>query len=252
MPREKFLTPGPWLVRGEADFGAPRLTPDADSRHVYHNYSIAIDATRQLFNGAPGVVAAQIDALNLTRGTRVLHVGTGLGYYSALMGHVVGETGRVVAIEVDQDLAAQAQLNLASIASVDVRRGDATSLPVESFDAILVSAGVTHPQQAWLDALPAGGRMILPLTVTMPGMGTVGKGVTALLTKVRPEMFAARVLTMTVIYSGLGLRDDRLNTQLGQAMMRSHFPKFTSLRTDAHPPDASCWLHAGHFCLASS
>ena len=36
IPRERFLGPGPWTFRSEADFagGAPRQTPDADARHV--------------------------------------------------------------------------------------------------------------------------------------------------------------------------------------------------------------------------
>lgn len=121
LPREKFLRPGPWLVRGEADFGGARTTADSEAQHVYHNYSIAIDAPRQLFNGAPGIVAASIDALTLTRGNRVLHVGAGLGYYSGLMAHVVGERGRVVAVEVDAALASEARANLASLPWVDVR-----------------------------------------------------------------------------------------------------------------------------------
>ncbi len=38
---------------GEGDFGAgQRPTPEADPRHVYHNFSIAIDPARKLFNGA--------------------------------------------------------------------------------------------------------------------------------------------------------------------------------------------------------
>jgi len=98
-------------------------------------------------------VAAAIDALALTRGARVLHVGAGLGYYSALMAHVVGDSGRVLAIEVDDGLAADAGANLSSMPWVDVRCADSTVLPGELFDAILVSAGATHPQQAWLDAL---------------------------------------------------------------------------------------------------
>lgn len=51
VPREQFLPPGPWLVRSESDIHGPRQTEDADPRRVYHNYSIAIDAARQLFNG---------------------------------------------------------------------------------------------------------------------------------------------------------------------------------------------------------
>jgi protein-L-isoaspartate(D-aspartate) O-methyltransferase len=250
LPREKFLRPGPWLVRGEADFGGARTTADSETRHVYHNYSIAIDAARQLFNGAPGIVAASIDALTLARGNRVLHVGAGLGYYSGLMAHVVGEPGRVVAVEVDADLASEACTNLAALRWVDVRLGDATVLSGgESFDAILVSAGVTHPQRTWLDALAPGGRMILPLTATMPGMGPLSKGFTVLFTKTDREVFSARVLTMTAIYSGIGLRDDGLNTQLGHAMIRTPFPRISSLRIDTHSPSASCWLHSEGFCL---
>src|SRR4029434_6351093 len=63
VPRERFLRPGPWQVRGERDFGGARETSDADPRHVYQNTSIAIDSMRQLFNGAPSAVAPCIDAL---------------------------------------------------------------------------------------------------------------------------------------------------------------------------------------------
>lgn len=69
--------------------GVPRRTPDGDPRHVYHNLSIAIDPERQLFNGAPSLLALCIDRLAIRSGARVLHVGCGLGYYSALMAHCV-------------------------------------------------------------------------------------------------------------------------------------------------------------------
>jgi protein-L-isoaspartate(D-aspartate) O-methyltransferase len=253
LPREKFLRPGPWLVRGEADFGEARTTADAAAQHVYHNYSIVIDAARQLFNGAPGIVAASIDALTLVPGSRVLHVGAGLGYYSGLMAHVVGARGRVVAVEVDTALASEARANLAAVPWVDVRLGDGTELAGdESFDAILVSAGVTHPQRTWLDALALGGKMVLSLTATMPAMGPLGKGFSAVFTKTGNDTFSARVLAMTLIYSGLGLRNEGLNTQLGQAMTRTPFPRFSCLRTDAHLPSASCWLHSEDFCLGSN
>jgi len=66
----------------------------------------------------------------------------------------------------------------------------------ESFDAILVSAGVTHPQRTWLDALPLGGRMTLSLTATMPAMGPIGKGLSAAFTKTGNDAFSAHVLAM--------------------------------------------------------
>jgi protein-L-isoaspartate(D-aspartate) O-methyltransferase len=251
VPRERFLDPGPWLVRGEADvLTGARRTPDDDPRHVYHNYSIAIDPARQLFNGTPGLLASLIDKLKLTPGARVLHVGAGLGYYSALISHTVGASGRVVAIEVDPDLASRARSNLSSISWAEVRAGDGKGPFDERFDAILVNAGVTHPQESWLDALLPGGRLILPLTVTMPQMGTIGKGVTLLLTKGPDDAWPVTVLNMVAIYSGIGLRDDKLNEALGLALRQALFPSLRRLRRDPHEPAAQCWLHGSAFCLS--
>jgi protein-L-isoaspartate(D-aspartate) O-methyltransferase len=117
VPRERFLPPGPWTVVVEtaSAFGPgiqPRLTPDADPARVYHNIGVAIDPSRQLFNGHPGTIAPWIDALDLVAGRRVLHVGCGLGYYTAILAHVVGPAGRVVAYEADGGLASNAWTSL--------------------------------------------------------------------------------------------------------------------------------------------
>src|SRR5262245_34905852 len=110
VPREQFLRPGPWTVLADADFMAgtasrTRTTPDADPRRVYHNIVVAIDPSRQLFNGQPGTLTAWIDALALAPGARVLHVGSGLGYYTAILAQAAGSSGRVLAYEVDELLA---------------------------------------------------------------------------------------------------------------------------------------------------
>jgi protein-L-isoaspartate(D-aspartate) O-methyltransferase len=249
VPREQFLAPGPWLVKGEGDyFSGARPTPDADPQHVYHNYSIAIDPGRQLFNGTPAFVATLIDRLSLTSGARVLHVGAGLGYYSALLGRTVGPSGRVVAIEVDPDLASQARANLAFMPWIDVTTGDGKGPFSDRFDAILINAGVTHPQDAWLDSLLPGGRLVVPLTVAMAG--TIGKGVVIRVTKDADDCFPAALLTMVAIYSGIGLRDEALNAALGQAFRTNPFPPIRRLRRDAHDATSSCWLHGSTSCFS--
>jgi len=256
VPREQFLRPGPWTVLAETTLlpGAgvqTRLTPDADAARVYHNIVVAIEPSRQLFNGQPGTLGTWIDALNPAPGGRLLHVGCGLGYYTAVMAHCVGAAGRVVAFEVDEVLAAEARENLKADPRVEVRCGDASRPLEDSFDGILVNAGVTHPLDNWLDAVAPGGRMVLPLTATMAAMGPLGKGIVVLLTKQQDDEFAAQAIGFTMIYSAIGLRDPAVNEQLGKAMMGGpgRWQAIKRLRRDQHEAGDSCWLHGQTFCL---
>ena len=251
IPREMFLPPGPWAVVGERDAGrAPRQTPSGEPRFVYENVSVAIDPARQLFNGSPAFLAKMIDRLALRPGSRVLHVGAGLGYYSAVMGHVAGPSGSVVALEIDETLAAAARTNLSTMPWVHALCGDGVAVG-GPFDAILVNAGVTHPQDAWLDALAPEGRLILPLTVEMPAMSaTLGKGVMAMINRTTEGAFLAEILSFVAIYSAIGLRDHDIEARLGHALRRTSFPNLTRLRREAHESGPECWLHDGRCCLS--
>jgi protein-L-isoaspartate(D-aspartate) O-methyltransferase len=250
VPRERFLRPGPWTLISAADARLPpRRTPDADPRHVYDDASVAIDVDCQLFNGAPSFLVKMIDRLSLTAGHRVLHVGAGLGYYSAVMAHVVGPSGRVVAVEVDDSLAAEARDCLTGTPAVDVVQGDGTRVK-GPFDAILINAGVTHPDESWLDGLAVGGRLLLPLTISMPAMGArLGKGAMLLIARRAEDAWHPEVLSFVAIYSAIGLRDAAIEAELGQAMRRTSFPNLTALRRDAHDRSEACWLHTARFCL---
>jgi protein-L-isoaspartate(D-aspartate) O-methyltransferase len=274
VPRERFLAPGPWTVLSDGGesfmTGAgvrTRVTSDADPARVYHNIAVAIDPARQLFNGQPGTLGVWLDTLELARGGRVLHVGCGLGYYTAVIAECVGPAGRVVAYEVDAALAAEARRNLASWSWVDARHGDA-SAPLDGpsdgpFDAILVNAGVTHPLDSWLDALAPGGRMMLPLTTSMPAMGsTLGKGLVLLITNdagsppplvsAPRSAMSARVVTVVAVYSAVGVRDPGMNERVGKAMMAgpAQWQAVKRLRRDAHEPSSGCWVHGATCCVS--
>ena len=256
VPRETFLPTGPWDVLSGADYTPmavppPRKTVDADPRRVYHNIGIAIDPARRLFNGQPSMLASCIDSLALKSGARVLHIGAGLGYYTAIMGAVVGGTGTVIAIEVDPALAASARANVASMPWIEVRHGDGTAIGGGPFDAIFVNAGVTHPRDEWLDALAPGGRMMLPITCAMPQGDTIGKGWMMQVSEADGG-FAARACTVVAIYSAVGLRDESLNGALMDAMRKSPFPPVKRLRRDTHEPAASCWLHTPTVCFSAA
>jgi protein-L-isoaspartate(D-aspartate) O-methyltransferase len=266
VPREAYLRPGPWTVLSDADFvtGMPayRQTPDADPARVNHNIAVAIDPERQLFNGQPGTLAVWLDTLDLAPGSRVLHVGCGLGYYTAVMAHCAGARGRVLAIEADPQLALEARGNLSSMPWVEVRHGDAAQPFDERFDAIVVNAGVTHPLDGWLDALapadPAsgacGGRMILPLTATMAAMGPIGKGLVFVVTNDGSESaMSARVLSMVAIYSAVSIRDADLNDRAGASLRGgpAQWMAVKRLRRDDHEAAPSCWMHGRGVCFST-
>ena len=254
------MADGDFMMPGQAPLQArTRTTPDADPARIYHNITVAIDPSRILFNGQPGTLASWIDAVDLREGGSVLHVGSGTGYYTAIMAHCVGSRGRVVAFEVDEALAADAKRNLASMPWVDVRHGDASQPVTGSFHAIVVNAGVTHPLTWWLDALAPGGTMILPLTATMPAMGTIGKGMVLLVERLTTEDrglttdMPARALAMVAIYSAIGLRDEDMNARLGKALMTGpmQWMAIKKIRRDAHEPAPTCWLHGDGFCVTT-
>jgi protein-L-isoaspartate(D-aspartate) O-methyltransferase len=109
VPREQFLGPGPWQILSPGtDGSAYRTTTDNDPAHLYRDVLVAIDPSRRLNNGQPSYLASCIESLDLQQGERVLHVGCGVGYYTAIMADVVGPTGHVLGIEIDADLASRA------------------------------------------------------------------------------------------------------------------------------------------------
>src|SRR5712691_8747602 len=60
----------------------------------------------------PSMMATMLEQLGLRRGHRVLELGTGTGYNAALIAHIVGESGQVVTIDLDEDIVAEARRNL--------------------------------------------------------------------------------------------------------------------------------------------
>src|SRR5258707_9129982 len=166
VPRERFVGPGPWRIKSPMRMGPYWTTPDADPRHVYHDALIALDEARGINNGQPSLWAKLYDELRLSAGAHVVHVGAGVGYYSAILAEIVGRRGQVTAIEIDPNLAGRARDNLAAWPQAIVIVADGfTFRPERPADAIVVNAWVSHVSTTWLDMLAAeNGRLLVPLT----------------------------------------------------------------------------------------
>jgi protein-L-isoaspartate(D-aspartate) O-methyltransferase len=117
----------------------------------------------------PAIMAIMLEQLGLAPGQRILEIGAGTGYNAALLAHVVGETGAVVTIEIDEELAggARERLNAAGYSSVVVASGDgAAGWPAGSpYDRIIVTASARDLAPAWAGQLADGGLLLVPLSL---------------------------------------------------------------------------------------
>jgi len=246
VAREEFLGPGPWDVVVFGDGGRPsyRRTADADPARILHNVVVAIDPSRNLNNGQPSALASWIGLLDVAPGDSVLHVGAGVGYYTAILAEMVGPTGSVLGVEIDPGLASRAQANLGRWPNARIVAGDGGE-PRGTYDAILVNAGATLPRGEWLDALRPGGRLVVPLTVPVPG-GLHGAG---LMLRVRDG--AARLTVPVQIFDCAGARDPRDEPALKVALFGGRWQAVARLRRDPHLPEANCVVHGQACCLGS-
>ena len=124
VPREQFVGPPPLRILSPWDMSVYWTPPDPRPAAVYHNVLIAYDETRWLNNGLPSLWAFLLDKLKVGQGERALHLGTGMGYYTAILAELVGPKGEVLAVEIDETLAKAAHAALAPWPQVKMEQGD--------------------------------------------------------------------------------------------------------------------------------
>jgi len=150
-PRERFL---PRLARWRAAYDGP------------------ISIGRGQTNSQPRTVADMLRLLEVHEGDRVLDVGSGSGWSTALLAHLTGPAGEVLGVELEPELVAFGRANLARmqrpwarIEQADPRRlGRPDEAP---YDRILVSAEARELPQELVDQLTDRGRMVVPVFGTM-------------------------------------------------------------------------------------
>ncbi|MCZ7585611.1 MAG: protein-L-isoaspartate(D-aspartate) O-methyltransferase [Deltaproteobacteria bacterium] len=165
MVRRQLIARG---IRDERVLEAFELIP----RHLYVDASF-VDrayedaplpiADRQTIS-QPYIVAYMIEALGLDGREKVLEIGTGSGYQTAVLSHVAG---RVLSVERSPRLGRTAEKLLADQGchNVLIRIADGTHGWAEEspFDAIVVSAAAPEVPDPYLRQLAVGGRLVIPV-----------------------------------------------------------------------------------------
>jgi protein-L-isoaspartate(D-aspartate) O-methyltransferase len=237
-------------------------TPDDDPVFIYADNLVALAPGRHINNGQPSLHAALIANAGLRVGQRVVHVGAGTGYYTAILAHIVGATGRVVAYEIDAELAARARANLAPLAHVEVIHGDALTASFDAADLIYVSASVSRLPTSLVDRLSEGGRLLVPMTSRecfmafaggTPDPSKLGRAMRAsavFLITHSAGAFNVRWVCPAVFIPAEGAGDDASDAALTAAFERGDVRKVTRLyRRESVPPE-QCWLSGDGWCFA--
>ncbi|RBP08544.1 protein-L-isoaspartate(D-aspartate) O-methyltransferase [Roseiarcus fermentans] len=242
VPREDFVGPPPWRVSGGL-FGLSG--GDRDIAALYDDVLVAIDARRGINNGQPSLHARGLAALAVKEGETVVQVGAGAGYYTAILARLVGPSGKVVAYEIEADLADKARANLAGFPQVEVRAGSGVAEDLPKAEAIIVNAAATHPVRAWLDALAPGGRLLFPLQAA----GSSG----AMLMITRPrdggDAWPARLFGGVVFIACEGAQDPAAGRRLDAAFRRGGAEGVRWLRFGPAPA-SEAWLAGDGWALA--
>ncbi len=141
VPRSGFV---PAAYVGQADFDAPVPIPHGQ-------------VTTQ-----PSLAARMVEALSLTGDERLLEIGTGYGWQTALLAQLARQ---VFSIERFADIAETARAALADRQNVQIVVGDGSEgLPEHApFDAILVAAAYPSVPGPLTEQLAEGGRLVQPL-----------------------------------------------------------------------------------------
>jgi len=140
------------------------FVPDAEPAEAYGDHPLPIGWGQTI--SQPYVVAVSLEALELTPACRVLEIGAGCGYQTALLAELVE---RVWSVECVPELAdrARAVLERLGYDNVDLRTGDGRqgwpTAGVAPFDAIVGSAAPARIPPPLLDQLEDGGRLVMPV-----------------------------------------------------------------------------------------
>lgn len=138
------------------------FVPEALRNRAYDDAALPIGSAQTI--SQPSTQARYLEALALQGTERVLEIGTGSGYQTALLAHLVAQ---VISVERVRELAdrARAALQAAGMSHVSVFVGDGSVgwRPYAPYDAILVAAVSPAIPQPLLEQLADRGRLLIPL-----------------------------------------------------------------------------------------
>jgi protein-L-isoaspartate(D-aspartate) O-methyltransferase len=156
------------IERAFSEIDRSDFLPDAVRANAYHDIPLTIGYGQT--NSQPSTVTFMLELLRPAAGQRILDVGSGSGWTTALLSSAVGKTGRVTALERIPELLEMGRLNVEKYGFLSEGRtrmllGDGwKGFPPEApYDRILVSAMADRIPDALAVQLEIGGILVVPV-----------------------------------------------------------------------------------------
>ena len=154
----------PQIIDAFREIDRKYFVPDSFSDHIYIDAPLPIGNNQTI--SQPSTVAFMLEHLESQEGDKVLDIGSGSGWTTALLCQIVGEEGSVTGIERVGALVEQGRENLSKFNFNHCRikqAGEKLGLPGEQFDRILVSASADEIPEELFSQLKIGGILVIPV-----------------------------------------------------------------------------------------
>ena len=160
--RDHYHIRDPRVLEAMADVPRHLFVPEALQGRAYGDHALPINANQTI--SQPYIVARMTELLEADKSSRVLEIGAGSGYQTAVLARVAGQ---LYSIERIAELARDAQTRIrglgiynATVKCFDGTLGWAAHAP---YDAVLVAAGGPEVPEPLLAQLKVGGRLVIPV-----------------------------------------------------------------------------------------
>lgn len=155
----------PRIINAFWDIDRKYFVSQPFSEHIYIDAPLPIGKNQTI--SQPSTVAFMLEQLAPKEGDNILDIGSGSGWTTSLLCHIVGEKGSVTGLERVDELVKQgkknlAQFNFGSRCHIE-KAGLELGIPNHQFDRILVSASADEIPTVLFDQLKIGGILVVPV-----------------------------------------------------------------------------------------
>lgn len=141
------------------------FVPDMFKESAYVDAPLGIGENQTI--SQPTTVAFMLEHLSPQKGEKILDIGSGSGWTTAILCHIVGEEGNVLGLERIDSLVELGKFNLARYCPDErckiQKAGEKLGVPGEKFDKILVSAAAEALPEELIQQLNIGGKLVIPV-----------------------------------------------------------------------------------------